>query len=147
MQVKNALVHAKSKEMNADLPVGSQYLLVELHEMVASDPKMKDLMREQEATYISALGKHHEKKSAGVWSNDIAAAHDVVATMDRIVKELDNLRVQTGVYATLFVIHGHINDTVQSAMHGTDNSEDFWEDVYEHPMADFLRQYEQWVCT
>ncbi|KAG2108082.1 hypothetical protein DEU56DRAFT_843820 [Suillus clintonianus] len=32
-------------------------------------------------------------------------------------------------------------------MHGTDNSEDFWEDVYEHPMADFLRQYEQWACT
>ncbi|KAG2082307.1 hypothetical protein BD769DRAFT_1398481, partial [Suillus cothurnatus] len=32
-------------------------------------------------------------------------------------------------------------------MHGMDNSEDFWEDVYEHPMADFLRQYEQWACT
>ncbi|KAG1826386.1 hypothetical protein DFJ58DRAFT_692589, partial [Suillus subalutaceus] len=32
-------------------------------------------------------------------------------------------------------------------MHGTDNSEDFWEDVYDSPMADFLRQYEQWACT
>ncbi|KAG1837199.1 hypothetical protein C8R48DRAFT_622956, partial [Suillus tomentosus] len=148
MQVKNVLVHTKSKEMNADLlPVGSQYSLAELHEMVTSDPKMKDLTREQEATYISALDEHREKKSAGVRSNNIAAVRDVVATMDRIVKELDNLRVRTGVYATLFVVRGHINDTVQSAMHGTDNSEDFWEDVYEHPMADFLRQYEQWACT
>ncbi|KAG1900423.1 uncharacterized protein F5891DRAFT_1227064 [Suillus fuscotomentosus] len=147
MQVKNALVHAKSKEMNADLPVGSRYSLAELREMVASDPKMKDLTREQEAAYISALDEHREKKSVGVRSNNIAAARDVVATTDRIVKELDDLRVRTGVYATLFVIRGHINDTVQSAMHGTDNSEDFWEDVYEHPMADFLRQYEQWACT
>ncbi|KAG2034685.1 hypothetical protein BDR03DRAFT_823856, partial [Suillus americanus] len=31
--------------------------------------------------------------------------------------------------------------------HGTDNSEDFWEDVYDSPMADVLRQYEQWACT
>ncbi|KAG1899792.1 uncharacterized protein F5891DRAFT_1128793 [Suillus fuscotomentosus] len=143
MQVKNALVHAKSKEMNA----GSRYSLAELREMVASDPKMKDLTREQEAAYISALDEHREKKSVGVRSNNIAAARDVVATTDRIVKELDDLRVRTGVYATLFVVRGHINDTVQSAMHGTDNSEDFWEDVYEHPMADFLRQYEQWACT
>ncbi|KAG1837872.1 hypothetical protein C8R48DRAFT_622607, partial [Suillus tomentosus] len=102
---------------------------------------------DEEAAYISALDEHREKKSAGVRSNNIAAAHDVVATTDRIVKELDDLRVWTGVYATLFVVRGHINDTVQSAMHGTDNSEDFWEDVYEHPMADFLRQYEQWACT
>ncbi|KAG1794347.1 uncharacterized protein HD556DRAFT_1236853 [Suillus plorans] len=143
MQVKNALVHAKSKEMNA----GSQYSLAELRKMVASDPKMKDLTREQEAAYISALDEHREKKSVGVRLNNIAAARDVVATTDRIVKELDDLRVRTGVYATLFVVRGHINDTVQSAMHGTDNSEDFWEDVYEHPMADFLRQYEQWACT
>jgi hypothetical protein len=63
------------------------------------------------------------------------------------LSKLDNLQVRTGVYATLFVVRGHINDTVQSVMHGTDNSEDFWEDVYEHPMADFLRQYEQWACT
>ncbi|KAG2036153.1 hypothetical protein BDR03DRAFT_842823, partial [Suillus americanus] len=47
----------------------------------------------------------------------------------------------------LFVVYGHINDTIQSAMHGTDNSEDFWGDVYEHPMADFLRQYKQWAYT
>ncbi|KAG1733293.1 hypothetical protein EDB19DRAFT_1613506, partial [Suillus lakei] len=35
----------------------------------------------------------------------------------------------------------------QSTMHGTNNSEDFWEDIYDLPMADYLRQYEQWACT
>ncbi|KAG2157713.1 uncharacterized protein EDB93DRAFT_1078163, partial [Suillus bovinus] len=147
MQLRNVLVHAKSKEMNADLPVGSQYSLAELREMVTSDPKMKNLTKEQEAAYISALDQHREKRSTGVQSNNIAAACEVIGTTDRIVKELDDLRVRTGVYTTLFVVHSHINNTVQSAMHGTNNSEDFWEDVYDHPMADFLRQYEQWACT
>ncbi|KAG1856397.1 hypothetical protein DFJ58DRAFT_727236 [Suillus subalutaceus] len=146
-QLKNALVHAKSKEMNAGLPVGSRYSLPELREMVASDPKTKHLTSEEKVTYISALDEHRAKKVVGVRLNNLAAACDVVATTDRIVKELDSLQVRSGIYATLFVVRGHINDTVQSAMHGTDNSEDFWEDVYEHPMADFLRQYEQWACT
>ncbi|KAG0696204.1 hypothetical protein DFH29DRAFT_1004751 [Suillus ampliporus] len=133
-QLTNALVHAKAKEMNADQPVGSRYTLAELREMVANDPQTKNLTKE-------------EKKGLSVRANNSAAARDVVATTDRIVKELDDLRVHTGIYTTLFIVRGHINDTIQSAMHGTDNTEDFWEDVYEHPMADFLRQYEQWACT
>ncbi|KAG2033416.1 hypothetical protein BDR03DRAFT_872171, partial [Suillus americanus] len=143
----NALVHTKSKEMNAGLPVGSRYLLPELCKMVASDPKMKHLTSKEKVAYISALDEHCAKKLVGIWSNNLAAACDVVATTDRIVKELDDLRVWSGIYATLFVVLGHIHNMVQSVMHGTDNSEDFWEDVYEHPMADFLRQYEQWACT
>lgn len=79
---------AKLISCQLDLPVGSRYSLAELREMVASDPKMKDLTREQEAAYISALDEHHEKKSACVRSNNIAAARDVVATTDRIVKEV-----------------------------------------------------------
>ncbi|KAG1752352.1 uncharacterized protein EDB91DRAFT_1044414 [Suillus paluster] len=142
-QLFNALVHAKAKEMNA----GSQYSLAELREMVAADPETKGLTRQEKEDYIAALEEHRQKKVVSVRANNLAAAQDVVATMDRIVKELDDLQVRTGVYGTLFVVCGHINDTIQSAMHGTDNSEDFWEDVYEHPMADFLRQYEQWACT
>jgi hypothetical protein len=111
-----------------------------------------------------ALEEHCERKVVGVWAHNLAAVQDIVAMTDRIVKEvglnlagnqvnlyfslkLDDLQVRTSIYGTLFVIRGHINDTIQSMMHGMDNSEDFWEDVYEHPMADFLRQYEQWACT
>ncbi|KAG2139653.1 hypothetical protein DEU56DRAFT_911912 [Suillus clintonianus] len=91
-----------------------------------NDPEMNNLTKNEKAGYIVALHEHRDQK---------------------IVKELDNLRIRTGTYATLFVIRSHINDTIQSTMHGTDNSDDFWENVYDLPMADFLRQYKQSACT
>ncbi|KAG0691669.1 hypothetical protein DFH29DRAFT_1015635 [Suillus ampliporus] len=117
VQLSNALVHAKAREMNTDLSVGSRYKL------------MKELTRDEKAVYKAALTAHRQQKLILVSS------------------KLDDLHVRTGTYATLFVVRGHINDTIQSLMHGTDNSEDFWEDVYDLPMADYLRQYEQWACT
>ncbi|KAG1841140.1 hypothetical protein DFJ58DRAFT_688835 [Suillus subalutaceus] len=124
-----------------------RYTLVELREMVAQDPQMQDLTKGEKATYIAALSQHREQKVSSVRANNMATARDVLVTTERVVKELDDLRIRTGTYGTLFVVRGHINDTIQSTMHGTDNSEDFWEDVYDSPMADFLRQYEQWACT
>ncbi|KAG1888969.1 uncharacterized protein F5891DRAFT_965858 [Suillus fuscotomentosus] len=141
-QLINALVHAKAMEVNV-----GEYSLAELRDMVANDPQTKSLTKDEKAAHIMALEEYREKKVVSIRANNLAAARDVLVTTERIVKELDDLRIRTGIYATLFVVRGHINDTTQSAMHGTDNSEDFWEDVYEHPMADFLRQYEQWACT
>ncbi|KAG1860366.1 hypothetical protein F4604DRAFT_1684382 [Suillus subluteus] len=149
VQLTNALVHAKAKEMDANQPVGSRYTLVELWEM------------DEKAAYITVLTEHRDQKTTNVRANNLAAARDVLLTTDRVVKEfstdlvavflvipkLDDLRVRTSTYATVFVVCGHVNDTIQSSMHGTDNSEDFWEDVYDLPMADYLRQYEQWACT
>ncbi|KAG2127889.1 uncharacterized protein EDB93DRAFT_1256852 [Suillus bovinus] len=138
----------RAKELNTDKPAGSRYTLAELHEMVTHDSQMKELTEEEKAAYIeAALNEHHAKKALGFHANNSVAAQDVLATTERIVKELDDLHVRTSIYATLFVVCGHINDTIQSTMHGTDNTEDFWEDVYEHLIADFLRQYEQWACT
>ncbi|KAG2063908.1 hypothetical protein BDR04DRAFT_1062380 [Suillus decipiens] len=147
IHLTNALIHAKAKEMNSDQPIGSRYTLGELREMVAEDPQMKNLTRDEKTTYVSALREHREQKVSSVRANNIAAARDVLVTTERVIKELDDLRVRTGTYATVYVVRGHINDTIQSTMHGTDNSEDFWEDVYDSPMADVLRQYEQWACT
>ncbi|KIK34474.1 hypothetical protein CY34DRAFT_26852 [Suillus luteus UH-Slu-Lm8-n1] len=147
VQLTNTLIHAKAKEMNTDQPVGSRYTLVELREMVTNDPQMKELTKDEKAGYIAALSEHREQNITNVRGNNMAAARDVLLTTERVVKELDDLRIRTGTYATIFVVRGHINDTIQSSMHGTDNSEDFWEDVYDIPMADYLRQYEQWACT
>ncbi|KAG1781345.1 hypothetical protein EV702DRAFT_963142 [Suillus placidus] len=156
VQLTNALIHAKAKEMNTNQPVGSRYTLVELREMVANDPQMKKLTRDEKAGYIAALTEHCEQNITNVRGNNMVAARDVLLTTERVCvdltsffvfQKLDDLCICTGTYATIFVIHGHINDTIQSSMHGTDNSEDFWEDVYDIPMADYLQQYEQWACT
>ncbi|KAG1862659.1 hypothetical protein F4604DRAFT_1683802 [Suillus subluteus] len=119
-QLANALLHAKAKEMNFDQPVGLRYKIIELHEMVMNDPKMNNLTKDKKAGYIAALRVTHKRLSKSSFS---------------MALKLDDLRIRTGTYSTLFVVHGHINDTIQSTMHGTDNSDDFWED------------YEQWSCT
>lgn len=62
--------------------------MAELHEMVITDPETKNLTREQKEAYIVALEEHRERKGVSVWANNQAAVQDVVATMDRIVKEV-----------------------------------------------------------
>jgi hypothetical protein len=62
--------------------------MAELREMVITDPETKNLTREQKESYIAALEEHRERKLVGVRANNQAAARDVVATTDRIVKEV-----------------------------------------------------------
>jgi hypothetical protein len=71
-----------------DQPAGSRYTLAELREMVANDPRTKTLSREEAAAYIEALNEHRDQKGLSVRANNLAAARDVVATTDRIVKEV-----------------------------------------------------------
>ena len=47
----------------------------------------------------------------------------------------------------LLVARGHINDAIQSTWTTTDNSAEFWEDVFGFQISDIARQYEQWACT
>ncbi|KAG2117686.1 hypothetical protein BD769DRAFT_1362639 [Suillus cothurnatus] len=147
IHLTNALIHAKAKEMNSDQPIGSRYTLGELREMVTKDPQMKNLTRDEKTTYVSALREHREQKVSKGHQGGELFVHHLYSTGLIFTSKLDDLCVRTGTYATVYVVQGHINDTIQSTMHGTDNSEDFWEDVYDSPMADVFRQYEQWACT
>ena len=52
-----------------------------------------------------------------------------------------------GIYATLFVTRGHINNTTQASWFGMDNSVVFWEDVFGKSARDVARMYEQWACA
>lgn len=63
-------------------------MLAELHEMVTNDPQMNKLMEEEKAAYIEALNEHHNKKALGVRVNNSTAAQDVVATTERLMKEV-----------------------------------------------------------
>ncbi|KAI6020379.1 hypothetical protein BKA83DRAFT_104473 [Pisolithus microcarpus] len=138
----NALIHAKAKEVN----LGD---LSEVRELLANDPKMQleNLTKEQKEYYIQELVKQRDLMAHGVHANNIAAGEDVFSVTHRIIDELENLRDCTGIYASLFVTHGHINDSTQASWFGMYNSAVFWEDVLGHSTGDVARLYEQWACA
>ncbi|KAI6010078.1 hypothetical protein PISMIDRAFT_16996 [Pisolithus microcarpus 441] len=145
----NALIHAKAKEVNSDRAEGSRYSLSEVHELLANDLKMQpeNLTEEQKEYYIQELVKQRDLMAHGVRVNNIAAGEDVFSVTHRIIDELENLHDRTGIYASLFVTHGHINDSTQASWFGTDNSAVFWEDVLGRSAGDVARLYEQWACA
>ncbi|KIJ58441.1 hypothetical protein HYDPIDRAFT_102650 [Hydnomerulius pinastri MD-312] len=144
--LKNALLHAKAKEVNGGKLL-HHAMTIELREMVATDPHMQDLTPEEEAKYIQELQEFRDNRTHGVRANNEAAARDVLLTANNVAKTLDGLRDRTGIYASLFITRGHINDSVQTTWYGTDNSVVFWEDVFKHSAADVAWQYEQWACA
>ncbi|KAF9231140.1 hypothetical protein BU15DRAFT_68578 [Melanogaster broomeanus] len=146
IQLRNALVHAKAVEVNTGRPVGSKFPMVDIQRMVQEDLQARTLTCEEEEEFITKLAEHRDVRVHGVRANNTAASRDVLVTVDRVATELENLRDQTGIYATLFVTRGHINDSIQSTWSSTDNSADFWDDVLQKPIADIARQYEQWAC-
>ncbi|KIN94170.1 hypothetical protein M404DRAFT_72877, partial [Pisolithus tinctorius Marx 270] len=148
--LQNALVHAKSLEVNTgnpDRPVGEKLPMARLQELVKVDLEAHPLSQSEEELLIEKLQEYCELKTRGTRMNNTATARDVNYTVDRITKELENLRDRTGIYATLFVTHGHVNDTIQSTWTATDNSADFWQDVIQQPVTDIVHKYEQWACT
>ncbi|KIK10579.1 hypothetical protein PISMIDRAFT_20261 [Pisolithus microcarpus 441] len=147
VQRHNALLHAKALEVNADCPCGMKYSLKEIQQMVKDDERLQNLSQEEMDQYVSMLKEHRDTKTHGIRANNVAAARDVLVTTDKIAKELNSLRNCTGIYATLLVTRGHINDSIQSTWTTTDNSAEFWEDVFGHQIADVARQYKQWACT
>ncbi|KAI6148042.1 hypothetical protein BKA82DRAFT_3979074, partial [Pisolithus tinctorius] len=129
--LQNALVHAKSLEVNTgnpDRPVGEKLPMARLQELVKVDLEAHPLSQSEEELLIEKLQEYHELKMRGTHMNNTATARDVNYMVDRITKELENLRDRTGIYATLFVMCGHVNDTIQSTWTVTNNSADFWQD-------------------
>ncbi|KAG2089874.1 uncharacterized protein F5147DRAFT_780519 [Suillus discolor] len=88
VNLTNALIHAKAKEMDNDQPNGSRHILPKLHEMVAKDPDMQDLTRDEKAAYVAALSEHHEKKGVKFISPSS------IGTVSKIHKLCDMLRAK-----------------------------------------------------
>ncbi|KAI6038116.1 hypothetical protein EDC04DRAFT_2604303 [Pisolithus marmoratus] len=89
----NALVCIKACQVNADCPPGQKFQLKELQEMVTNDLDMQNLYEETKQ------------------NTNTVASHDVYATLKKIYKELQALTYHTGIYACLFITHGHVYDT------------------------------------
>ncbi|KAI6103352.1 hypothetical protein EDD16DRAFT_1493521, partial [Pisolithus croceorrhizus] len=136
VQRHNTLLHAKVLEVNTDRPSGTKYSLTEIQKMVKDDEQLQNLMQEALEQHVIALNEHHDMKIHAVRANNVTAAWDVLVTTDRITKEVCS-----------FISVGHINDSIQSTWTTTDNSAEFWEDVFGHQIVDIARQYEQWACT
>ncbi|KAI6006015.1 hypothetical protein EDD15DRAFT_2154572 [Pisolithus albus] len=140
-------IYTRSPEWR--LPEFRKSCLSEVRELLANDPKMQpeNLSEEQKEYYIQELVKQRDLMAHGVRANNIAAGEDVFSVTHRIIDELENLRDRTGIYASLFVTRGHINDSTQASWFGTDNSAVFWEDVLGRSTGDVARLYEQWACA
>lgn len=65
--------------------------MAELRNMVTNDPQTKSLTQDEKAAYIMALEEDRKKKVVSVRANNLAAARDVLATTDKIVKEVSLL--------------------------------------------------------
>ncbi|KAG1855300.1 hypothetical protein F4604DRAFT_1932362 [Suillus subluteus] len=153
-QLHNALVHAKSKEVNEGLAHGQKYTMAEVQKMVAEDPNMHNLTHEEKKEFIKQLMDHRELQTSGVRASNVVAAWDVVSVMDGVSKEggsdvwLLNKSNQprTGIYAMVLMVHGHVNDQIQSTWIATDNASEFWEDRMEVALDDVAHQFEEWAC-
>ncbi|KAH7903010.1 hypothetical protein BJ138DRAFT_1021259 [Hygrophoropsis aurantiaca] len=144
-QVLNALVHAKAKEINQDLPVGERYKLMEIRAMIKNEEWSFTEEQKQEA--VKDLLEHRETQRTGVRANNAAAARDALATVTRITKEA-LLYERTGICSSLFVTRSHVNDSFHTSWFATNNDAfDFWEDVMNLRPDDISRHYEQWACA
>lgn len=56
--------------------------------MVDEDTTVQDLTKEQQNELINKLIEHRELKTKGVRANNVAAARDMTATSDAIIKEV-----------------------------------------------------------
>ncbi|KAG1737354.1 hypothetical protein EDD22DRAFT_959654 [Suillus occidentalis] len=124
-----------------------KYNLEDIQNLVDNDLRYKQLSAKEEQDYIIQLNEYHTLKMSGAHTNNVSAAQDAVAVMDRISKELHALCDQAGIYATVLMVQGHINDQVQSMWIATDNAHKFWEDRMNLVLDDIACQFEEWACN
>ncbi|KIK21553.1 hypothetical protein PISMIDRAFT_12179 [Pisolithus microcarpus 441] len=137
VQRHNVLLHTKALEVNTDRPSGTKYSLTEIQKMVKDDERLQNLMQEELEQHITTLNEHRDTKIHGIRANN-----EVYSFFS-----LTSLHDHTGIYAMLLVTRGYINDSIQSMWTTTNNSTEFWEDIFGHQIVDIARQYEQWACT
>ncbi|KAI5991174.1 hypothetical protein EDD15DRAFT_2131600, partial [Pisolithus albus] len=141
----NTLVHIKARQVNSDLPCGQKFQLKELQEMVANDPDLQNLDEETKQRYLGELKESRSCKAIGVRSTNTAASRDVQATLKKIYGELQALAYRTGIYACMFVTHGHVYDMHAATWFGTDNIMDFWEDRMKLSPDYIIKQLKLWA--
>ncbi|KAG1902576.1 uncharacterized protein F5891DRAFT_1186221 [Suillus fuscotomentosus] len=139
-QLMNALVHAKAKELNADLPTGSKYTMKEVRKTCRRRPNVAP-------TCIVTQGEKRRSKRVARVQTTLRPARDVVATTEKIKQELNGLCDCCGTYTTFVIAGGHVNNQTPATWYTTDNASDFWEDALNLVLDNVVCKFEQWACS
>lgn len=78
--------------------------------MIKDDDTVEDLTKEQQDILINKLVEHRQHKTQGMRANNVAAARDMTATSDAIIKEVGDgnvlLRMPIHVqFLSLIILH------------------------------------------
>ena len=68
--------------------------LAELKNLVSNDKRLQNLTMEEEEKLVQQLAEHCRLKTTSVCANNVAAAHDMLCTMDIIIKEVGSQHSQ-----------------------------------------------------
>ncbi|KAJ7113679.1 hypothetical protein C8R43DRAFT_1138527 [Mycena crocata] len=96
---------------------------------------------------IDQLVEHRELQDRGVRMTDKAAQTDARQTARVIGEECIDLHERTGTHVVGFMSCGHPDDPCKPATFDSDNSLEFFDQVYGISYLDMIRAFELWCCT
>ncbi|KAJ7078102.1 hypothetical protein C8R43DRAFT_966031 [Mycena crocata] len=96
---------------------------------------------------IDQLVEHRELQDRGVRMTDKAAQTDARQTARVIGEECIDLHERTGTHVVGFMSRGHPDDPCKPATFDSDNSLEFFDQVYGISYLDMIRAFELWCCT
>ncbi|KAF6742547.1 hypothetical protein DFP72DRAFT_860399 [Ephemerocybe angulata] len=147
LNIQNALVHAKKKEVNDSLPKGQRYKLSELQKMVEEDGTYDDMTEEDFERLLSDLAESKKLKRKGARASNRAQTLDANAIMVRVNEELNNLSERTGCAAFAFLTGEHALDTMVPGWVNTPGVLRFFVEVLNLSAAELSKKFEMWQKT
>ncbi|EIW86307.1 hypothetical protein CONPUDRAFT_68855 [Coniophora puteana RWD-64-598 SS2] len=109
--------------------------------------RMKKYTPDEQRDMMQALKDYCNEKETSIHLLNHAANMDTIQTQRKIVELLDGLRLRTGIYSTIMVVHGHINNIIEPFIYGTNNSDNFFQGGLGFTPNEVVQKYEQWACT
>ncbi|KAJ2922160.1 hypothetical protein H1R20_g14939, partial [Candolleomyces eurysporus] len=107
----NAKIAQKSKELNDGRPPGHKASLAEIRAAVREDEDMEGLSSDKEEALREELEESRGLKEKGARISNRAATLDAGHIFQRMDEEMDALHERTGVVSLAFMAQSHINDS------------------------------------
>ncbi|KAF8163728.1 hypothetical protein B0H34DRAFT_650411 [Crassisporium funariophilum] len=149
VNLENAKLRAKAKEVNEGLDVGYKHKLPAIRRLLKEDSTYADenLSEERRKELIADVEADRAEKKQGARVTNKSAAQDYRDTVNLISQEIHKLECRTGATALAFFSRSHVNDTYEPNWACTNNVTTFSRDMLGHGMWDITRLLEMWVCS